>query len=720
MNESRLFRNPYLDPSVHKEVSTDQLGLPFALFIPMECVATMTRTTVFKRIGRVLMTFTILLCSTAAYGQFQTSELFEIIEPNGGEFFERGDTVSILFSYPVERSRPSSLDRVRFELSMDNGHSWVPVSDEDHINPTGNDTVVQWIVPDVTCSQCLLRLVRTSGFCGVGDSVFRRQIPSIPAENLFEAVFRDSDSALVINARDRLIVVDLWSEPVGIREILWPGYQELTRLSNIRFGRNDSIILVGSVPTNKIGHSPPIGVSTIFDYYTGDTLRNYSSEQFAAAEGLGKRPLSAGTILSITSDGTRLLRTSHDGTEVRDYWADTIVQPDTLIHGDITWRPATGSGFSPDDSKIVSGSVLGISVLSAETSDLLWTRSAVDAGYVEFSGDGKYILVMPFAENVRYDGGILTERARILDAETGDTVVIFPRYRLNNWRPDWTYGKMASTGTRLVLEKLILDYTLPDITYAPLIELEDPWLQYSLALTSTGSHYAAVSADGVIRVFAIPPAGDTTDAPFSIGGALPLAADLFTGTVKVGESKDTTVVDFLINGSDDAVRVESITIEESDAADFTILDGAGPYDLPAKQNGSISVRFTPSESGTRSARLRIVTNAGVADPEIWGIGKVSVSVEEEDFSSEDLALHLQPNPANDEVLVRLQLASSASCDISIVDLSGRVVFTREEVSLVNGEGLFVLPLEELPSGKYQVSADLPDGRTVSSSLYVAR
>lgn len=673
-----------------------------------------------KKISVLLgLSIGVLLWPGVLCGQFQTSELFEIIEPNGGEFFERGDTVSILFSYTPERLSPDSRDKIRFELSADNGKSWISVSDEDHVNPLGNDTVVQWVVPDLTCNQCLLRIVRTGGFSGRGDSVFQREISPIPTDDLFEAVFRDSDSTLVINARSRLIIVDLWNEPMSVREIAWPAYQDLTRFSNVRFGRNDSVVLAGSVPTNMIGHSPTRGASTIFNYYTGDTVRNYVSEQFVSAGGLGRRPLSAGTILSLSTDGAKLLRTSHEGTEVRDYWADTIIQPDTLLQGDITWKPATGSDFSPDNSKIVSGGVLGVSVWNADSYELLWTRPDVDAGYVEFTGDGRYILAMPFAENVRYKEGIRTERARLLDATNGDTVVIFSDRQLssNSWRPDWPYGKLASAGTKLVLNVAIHDYESPEIWYLPLV---DRSLEHSLALTPSGSHYAVITEDGVIRVFALPPAGDTTDAPFSIGGALPLAADLFAGTAKVGESKDTTVVDFLINGSNDAVRVESITIEESDAADFTILDGAGPYDLPAKQNGSISVRFTPSATGTRSARLRIVTNAGVTDPEIWGIGKVSVSVEAENVTTEDLALHLQPNPANDEVLIRLQLSHATSCAISIVDLSGRVLYTREEVPLENGDGSLLLPLGDLPSGKYQVSADLPDGRTISSPLHVAR
>lgn len=655
--------------------------------------------------------------------QFPNEE-FRILSPDGGEFFEPGDTVDIRFS--LNGWRPVSIhDSLAIELSTDGGDSWSPIF-ELRRDFTIRDSILQWVVPRLNSNQCRLRLIQRSGLWGNGAIKHQRSIPTIPLDSLWEVSFRPTDSLLVINATDRIHIVDPWDASVPVRTLVWPFPLPHRRLVNIRFGRGDSLLLVGVMPNQTKAHQNGTIQYGALDFYTGDTafiFETRASSGVTLAGGSGF-PTRAGFTLDMTRDGKRVLRTHAGTTDIIDLDDRSVVVevPDETEL--FRRRVAAASEFSPDERHVAVGGQLNLAVLDAETFDVIWERPAVDADFVAYSHDGRFLLVTPFLEDYNMGGRFSEQEHRILDAMTGDTI---RTHRLTTWRrvsgnrgvPWYVYGAFASASNAYALDfQVYSDPEKPNRRSFIIPQIG------SVALTPSGSFYAEVLTNGTVTIrdmgLASQP-GDTTDAAFSIISSVPIAVNQFAGTIQVGQSHDTTVSGFLINAGKNPVRVESIAIVDGDVSDFSLTSGTGPYVLQPDERADLGIRFTPQDTGVRSVTVTVETENGPTEARIQGIGTQTVGVEltEESVDRSALSLSIQPNPVTDGFLLTVGADRSTQLAIRVHDASGRVILD-ETARVLPGENALDVDVRALPSGSYRCAVIADDGVRASVPIVIVR
>lgn len=90
----------------------------------------------------------------------------------------------------------------------------------------------------------------------------------------------------------------------------------------------------------------------------------------------------------------------------------------------------------------------------------------------------------------------------------------------------------------------------------------------------------------------------------AIFGITPESNDF--GSVAVGQS---TTQDFTLSNTGDAAMTGEITLTGDHAADYAITAGGGTYTLDPSASQTITVSFTPSAAGARTAALSITHNA---------------------------------------------------------------------------------------------------------------
>ncbi len=128
-------------------------------------------------------------------------------------------------------------------------------------------------------------------------------------------------------------------------------------------------------------------------------------------------------------------------------------------------------------------------------------------------------------------------------------------------------------------------------------------LNYPLALAADGTVYAG-TGNGLISV---------------LGPELTLApATLDFGTVLVGGSatREATIE----NTGDADLDITGVSIVGPDAAAFAIASGGGSGTLAPEATRTVTVAFSPSSAGSRSATLEVTSNAGLASTSLSGAG----------------------------------------------------------------------------------------------------
>jgi hypothetical protein len=90
------------------------------------------------------------------------------------------------------------------------------------------------------------------------------------------------------------------------------------------------------------------------------------------------------------------------------------------------------------------------------------------------------------------------------------------------------------------------------------------------------------------------------------------------GSVAVAASKAQTMI--LTNDQSKALAITSITLGGTDPGDFTEKSNCGTS-RKAKADCTITVTFTPTVTGTRSATLSILDAVGTQTVQLNGTGK---------------------------------------------------------------------------------------------------
>lgn len=142
---------------------------------------------------------------------------------------------------------------------------------------------------------------------------------------------------------------------------------------------------------------------------------------------------------------------------------------------------------------------------------------------------------------------------------------------------------------------------------------------------------------------------------------------------KVVEDASRELCVTLTNTSSVAVKIDNVTIDGTDKALFTVVSTM-PIDIAAGATAEVCVKFAPGSQGVKDAVLNIMSSTGGnSSLALAGTGDKSVSVEEGNDMNRTVAVY--PNPATDNVTVRL--TNSSILGVDIVDVTGMRVVTLE-------------------------------------------
>jgi WD40 repeat protein/outer membrane protein OmpA-like peptidoglycan-associated protein len=312
-------------------------------------------------------------------------------------------------------------------------------------------------------------------------------------------------------------------------------------------------------------------------------------------------------LLTANSSGVAYLRSM----EVNTFERQTIGRPFVpLLQGALqTYRGHTDevvyAALSADESRIITS--------SADKTARIWDAKtgkqlAILKGHTstvwsaQFSPDGTCALT------AGADGTL-----RLWDTETARQLAVLDLNLLNPDRkkklPAQLTPNIAPNGKMQQLEQLI-DQLMGGAHFA----------QFS----SDASRIVACGVDINAFVWEISggfPQCDSADAPFTIIAPLAqIAEQVMIPPVRVGDQKDTLLVNIIRNTDKSFVRVKDIQFIQEHAAttattatgtmpsaDFTLVSGIPPFDVAAGTAATIEVRFTPSTTGTRRAIMELIT-----------------------------------------------------------------------------------------------------------------
>lgn len=494
----------------------------------------------------------------------QTSKKLRLLSPVGGETFKPGDTVTIRWGGTGNQFNGEREDTVRLELSTDGGQSWNAVADVGiyTARPTPRyDSSYRWVVPSVSCTECLLQIRQVKGFIGSGDSIgsFRVTEPGRrlePYDGYMEAVFSKGDSLLAIKTKDSIVLWDV-AQRIPVRTFLNPSSK--VYFNEIRFTRDDTFLIVGA----SVFKSFDTAWVFVWNIKTGELL--HAIQQRSGLAGGDAIGLGSG---SLSPDGTQLLTTGGFQAQIWDVTGsnafETIIIADQSISGD----------FSPDGKTVAIGSRGKFGVWDVETRQNIY-QSQIPAHYVEYSEDGASILLSS------------SSFVNIVEASTGKG--IYGR----SARPA-TMARFARYADRLVLSA---DLSVADFGQNTVYKFKSPdTASYTrTALTPYGGMAAVVSMTGKVDLWdltGIPV--DTIDAPFSIDASMSVDAEDLADRGVAGKSVRSLAVSVRPNPAIDAVTISCRTSERN-SLELTLFDMTGRVldriDLGSKEPGVYNIAY---------------------------------------------------------------------------------------------------------------------------------
>ncbi len=103
--------------------------------------------------------------------------------------------------------------------------------------------------------------------------------------------------------------------------------------------------------------------------------------------------------------------------------------------------------------------------------------------------------------------------------------------------------------------------------------------------------------------------------------------DVDMGTQTLKQTKEREVTAVFCNKSGKTIKINTMSISGLNATEFVMINPPFNIDLPNDSCLTITFRFTPDETGKRSAVFTINTSEGPYNSEIFGIGSGKASIE---------------------------------------------------------------------------------------------
>ena len=170
------------------------------------------------------------------------------------------------------------------------------------------------------------------------------------------------------------------------------------------------------------------------------------------------------------------------------------------------------------------------------------------------------------------------------------------------------------------------------------------------------------------------------------------------GELLVGESKDSTILEFICNTGNSNLNLIDIKLENGDTEDFSISN-IFEYKLLDGQCIDLNLSFTPLQSGDKESSLSIYSNAGDYIQEVQIIGRAI-----EIFNFEYFAYL---NEQNSSVIVTLILEESTEITLEIYDILGRRIIDLYSGEAEIGRNEYKANVSDFQSGRYYIKLTTP-------------
>jgi hypothetical protein len=174
------------------------------------------------------------------------------------------------------------------------------------------------------------------------------------------------------------------------------------------------------------------------------------------------------------------------------------------------------------------------------------------------------------------------------------------------------------------------------------------------------------------------------------------------GTVLKGQDKTQTFV--IQNTGLGILAVSGITFTGTNVGEFTLVSPPTfPLNITTGNNQTISVKFTPTAKGIRTATINIAssdTDEVVYDYALQGNCFEPTSIASNSASQSFAKLY--PNPTSDMVTVDMTLTKDEKVVINVLDVNGKLALAGVEKDLHAGEQQMNINTSGLQNGVYFV------------------
>jgi hypothetical protein len=174
------------------------------------------------------------------------------------------------------------------------------------------------------------------------------------------------------------------------------------------------------------------------------------------------------------------------------------------------------------------------------------------------------------------------------------------------------------------------------------------------------------------------------------------------GTTNVNSSVTKSFV--IQNTGAGKLKVSAINITGTHASEFTMVTPpAFPLSIDANDAQTISMKFTPTAAGIRTATITIVNDdddEAAYDYAVQGRGDNPTGINQVNGSASFVKLY--PNPTKDEAIIAMILKHDEQVIVTIYDVAGNKILSPINKKMKAGEQQLSLNTSGLASGSYYV------------------
>jgi WD40 repeat protein len=490
------------------------------------------------------------------------------------------DTFSIIWTGLLPQ------DVIQLEYSLDNGRNW------DTLARNITDLKYLWTVPDVNSDECLIRAIQLWPN-NVGRTLDLRHKKDV------NSAFFNNDGNFVITASSDG-TVGIWNSNTG-------------KLIHNLTGHSD--IVNYATFNNLANRAASVGADQnliIWDVATGTEI---------------VRKIFNSNVLSVKyspNDDYLVVAAKNGHTYILDATDLSIKQDINSYPNGLTWY----AEFSPNGQYVLTAGNNGlVKVWEWETN----INTPVKIYDVRTNGYGNAIHA-----TYNYNASkvavcdLNSKKVTVFDAATGDTLYtlthkVKPDDNITifstSFYHDAKYGELILTAAE---DNVRLWDANKGIEAPPHIIQEHTEAVLTAVFNFDAKRILTASRDFTAKIWNLEQRAlqmDTTDCLFRIKPIKIAIADVQFPEIPVNDSKDSTILNFIVNKTDFNYQIRNIELANTSGGDFQILSNIEtPFILDTLKPFNISILFRPTKVGLITDTIKITTPGGIYSSVLSGIG----------------------------------------------------------------------------------------------------